>query len=52
MKLIFFLTWPVACIIVTGTANNQEPKFAITDTKLYFPGVTLSTHNNAKLLQQ
>ena len=30
----------------------QEPKFSITDTKLYVPVVTLSTQDNAKLLQQ
>ena len=41
---VFFLllTWSGECIIEIGTADNQEPKFAITDKKLYFPVVTLS----------
>ena len=52
MKLIFFLTWSEQRIIVTGTAGDQKPKFAITDTKLYVPVVTLSAQNNEKLLQQ
>ena len=31
---------------------NQEPTFLITDTKLYVPVVTLSTQDNAKLLEE
>ena len=31
---------------------NQETTFSITDTKLYVPVGTLSTHNNAGLLEQ
>ena len=31
---------------------NHELTFAITDTKLYVPVVTLSTQDNAKLLHQ
>ena len=38
--------------IVTGTVANQVPTFAISDTKLYIPVVTLSIQDNAKLLQQ
>ena len=52
MKLIYFSTWSEESIVVTRTADNQEPKFAITDTKLYVPVVTLSAQNNEKLLQQ
>ena len=37
---------------ITGTVDNQEPKFAITDTKLYVPDVTSSAEDNAKPLQQ
>ena len=37
--------------LVADTVANQEPTFTVTDTKLYFPVVTLSTHNNAKLLE-
>ena len=32
--------------------TKKATTFAITDTKLYFPVVTLSTQDNAKLLQQ
>ena len=31
---------------------NQVPAFATTDTTLYVPVLTLSTHGNAKLIQQ
>ena len=31
---------------------SQEPTFTITDPKLYVPVVTLSTQDNAKLLEQ
>ena len=31
---------------------DQETTFSITDTKLYVPVVTLSTRDNAKLLEQ
>ena len=47
-----FLTWSEKCFIVTRTADDQEPKFAIIDVKLYVPLVTLSAADNAKLLQQ
>ena len=43
------LTWSKDCIISSAT---RETKFAITETKLYVPVVTLSTQDNAKLLQQ
>ena len=48
----FISTWSKECIILTGTGANQEPKFAITDTKLDVPIVILSAQDNAKLLQQ
>ena len=38
-------------IVSTGDAN-QAATFAITDTKLYVPVVTLSTQENTKFLQQ
>ena len=34
------------------SVDNQEPKFAITDTKRYVLVVTVLVQNNAKLLQQ
>ena len=43
------LTWSKNCVITNSTG---EGKFTITETKLYVPVVTLSTQDNAKLLQQ
>ena len=37
------------CVISSATSTT---KFAITDTKLYVPVITLSTQDNSKLLQQ
>ena len=45
-----FLTWSAECVIVTETINNQVPKFAMTDKKIYVPVVSLSAQGNAKLL--
>ena len=42
------LTWSSTFVI----NSTGEWRFAITDTKLYFPVVALSTQDNAKLLQQ
>ena len=41
------LTWSKDCVITNSTG---EGKFAITETKLYVPVVTLSTKDNEKLL--
>ena len=49
-EINIFLTLYEVCIIVTRTADNHEPKFSITDTKLYVLVVTLSAQDNAKLL--
>ena len=35
---------------ISNAAANQAATFAVTDTKLYVPVVTLSTQDNAKLL--
>ena len=43
------LTWSPTRVI---SSANEETKFKITETKLYVPVVTLSTQDNAKLLQQ
>ena len=43
------LTWPRDCLIINSSGAG---KFAIIETRLYVPVVTLSTQNNAKLLQQ
>ena len=44
------LTWSASCVIVSTDAANQNATFAITDTKLYVPVVTLSQQDNEKLL--
>ena len=43
------LTWSSTCIITNSTGAGR---FAITDTKLYDPVMTLSTQDNTKLLQK
>ena len=43
------LTWSSTCVI---TDSNGAGTFKISDTKLYVPVVTLSTQENATLLQQ
>ena len=48
----FILTWSGNCVIVSTNVENQNATFAITNTKLYVPVVTLSTQDYAKLLQQ
>ena len=45
------LTWS-ANYVISNAAANQETTFAITNKKIYVLVVTLSTQNNAKLLQQ
>ena len=47
-EINIILTWSSNCVIFDG---NGQTTFAITDTKLYIPFVTLSTQDNAKLLQ-
>ena len=46
------LTWSSTCVLVSTNAANQNATFAITNTKLYVPVVTLSTQENTKFLQQ
>ena len=43
------LTWSRDCVITNSTG---EGKLTITETKIYVPIVTLSTQNNAKLVEQ
>ena len=43
------MTWSSTCVI---TDSNGAGTFAITNTKLYVPVVTLSTQENTKFLQQ
>ena len=44
------LTWPSTFVLITTNIPNQNATFAITDTKLYVPVVTLSTQENNKFL--
>ena len=46
------MKWSKDCILVAGTAANQNPKFEITDTELYVSFITVSTPGNIKLLKQ
>ena len=48
-EVSLILTWSSTCVITNSTGAGA---FEITDTKLYVPVVTLSTHKNAKLRQQ
>ena len=46
------LTWSSTCVLIATGHPNQAATFAITDTKLYVPVVTLSTQENTKFFQQ
>ena len=46
------LTWSSTCLLVASNLEAHNATFAITDTKLYVPVVTLSTQENTKFLQQ
>ena len=48
----FILTWSSTCVLIATGIQNRNATFAITDTKLYVPVVTLSTQENAKFFQQ
>ena len=43
------LTWYDKCVL---SNDARATIFEMTDTKIYVPAVTLSTQDNAKLLQQ
>ena len=47
-EINLILTWSKKCVLSNDTKTTT---FAITDTKLYLPVATLSTQDNAKLLQ-
>ena len=51
-EINLILTWSNRYVIIDNPTAGQEPTFTITDTKLYVPFVTLSTQDNAKLLEQ
>ena len=45
------LNWSENYIIVATNMADQDTIFSITDTKRYVPLITLSTQDNAKLLE-
>ena len=56
-EINLILTWSANCITSEGDttfviSEGEKKTFAITDTKLYVPVVTLSIQNNTKLMQQ
>ena len=51
-EITMLLTWSASYPIVSTDVANQNARFAITDTRLYVPVVTLSQQDNAKLLEQ
>ena len=51
-EITLLLTWFASCVVVSTDVANQNGTFAITDTKLYVPVVTLSQKDNEKLLKQ
>ena len=50
-EINLILTWSANCAIAYSNVPNQGATFAITETKLYIPVVTLLTKDNSKLLQ-
>ena len=48
-EINLIITWSANCFIIVVPFNNQVPTFAITDTKVYVPAVTLSTQHKVKL---
>ena len=51
-EINLILTWSNRRFIIDNPIANREPTFTIIDTKLYGLVVTLSTQDNAKLLEQ
>ena len=50
-QINLILTWS-GNFVVSNAAGNHDTTFAITDTKIYVPIITLSSKDNPKLLQQ
>ena len=51
-EIDLILTWSANYVTVSNAVANRIATFAISDTKLYIPVVTLSTQDNVKLLHQ
>ena len=52
MRLTYILIWSAGWFKIDAHIAGHKPTFTITDTKLYVPVVTLSTQDNAKMLEQ
>ena len=52
LEIILVLSWYNRCFMMNNCIAGQDPTFTITDTNIYVLVVTLSTQNNAKLLEQ
>ena len=50
-EINLILSWSANCVIVSTNVAYQGATFAMIGGKRYVPVVTLSTHDNAKLLQ-
>ena len=51
-EINLFLTWSANYFLIGAAVGNQIRAFTTTDIKLYVLVVTLSTQDNAELLQQ
>ena len=51
-EITYDVNWSEKCIKTATNVVDQGTTFLITHTKLYVPVVTVSTQDNAKLLQQ
>ena len=51
-KIDLILNWSENCVVVFTDVADQGATFLMTEVKLYVPVFTLSTQDNAKLLQQ
>ena len=51
-EIALILTWSNKCFIIDKPIVGQALTFAINDTKFYVSVVTLSTQDDAKLLEQ
>ena len=50
-KINLVLTWSARCFMINNPIAGREPTFAITYTKLSVSVLTISTQDNAKLLE-
>ena len=51
-EINLILTWSANCIIVSADISNQDATFLMIETEFCAVVVTLSTQDNAKLLQK